>query len=213
MKLNQPKLPFSGESWHDGGMITNGTIKDFFAEKKIAYLPRTVYVDEGVRSAILRRCARVDRKGKVERERRWLGSYYSRELEEEYFPPFEIRWVNTRIGYGVYARSLLLPCAFIGEYTGYVRRKKLFFAKSSDYCFGLETHMGWPGYVIDAEKGGNMTRFLNHSQRPNLEPVAIFHKGLIRIVLRTLRRIEKGEQLTYDYGVDYWRKREDCALN
>ncbi len=194
-------------------MITNENYLEFFEKEKITFLARTFYVDEGVRDAIYKRCCRIDRKGKVERERRWLGSYYSRELEEGYLPPFEIKWVSTRVGYGVFARSALLPKAYIGEYTGYVRRKKIFCAKSSDYCFGLETHMGWLGYVIDAEKGGNMTRFLNHSEQPNLEPVAIFHKGLIRIVLRATRRIAKGEQLTYDYGVDYWRKREDRVSN
>ena len=190
-------------------MITNENYLEFFAKKKIIYLSRNEYVNEGVRTAIYKRCERIDRKRRVERERRWLGGYYSRELESEQFPSFAINWVSARVGYGVFARVDLLPRAFIGEYTGYVRRKKFFFAHSSDYCFGLETHMRWPGYVIDAEKGGNMTRFLNHSEKPNLEPVAIFHKGLIRIILRATRRIAKGEQLTYDYGVDYWRKRED----
>ena len=194
-------------------MITNENYLDFFENQKIIYLPQNEYVSESVRSAVYKRCALVDRKRKVERERRWLGGYYAKELESELFAPFEIKRMSARMGYGVFARADLLPRAFIGEYTGYVRRKKLLFAKSSDYCFGLETNMGWPGYVIDAEKGGNMTRFLNHSETPNLEPVAIFHKGLIRIILRTLHRIAKGQQLTYDYGVDYWLKREDKVSN
>ena len=194
-------------------MITNENYLEFFDKKKIIYLSRNEYVNENVRSAVYKRCSLVDRKGKVERERRWLGAYYAKELESEQFAPFEIKRMSARMGYGVFARTALLPRAFIGEYTGYVRRKKLLFAKSSDYCFGLETHMGWLGYVIDAEQGGNMTRFLNHSEKPNLEPVAIFHKGLIRIILRALRPIAKGEQLTYDYGIDYWRKREDKVSN
>lgn len=194
-------------------MITNENYLVFFEKKKIIYLSQNAYADETLREAIHKRCARAERRGRVERERKWLGSYYAKELENQLFPPFEIKWIDPRLGYGVFALSDLPRHAFIGEYTGFVRRKRLFFAKSSDYCFGLETHMGWPGYVIDAEKGGNMTRFLNHSEKPNLEPIAIFHKGLIRIILRTLRRIQKGEQLTYDYGVDYWRKREDRVPN
>ena len=196
-----------------GAMITNDNYRDFFKKQGIVYLRRNEYVSESVRQAVEKRCAKVDRKKMVERERRWLGGYYAKELENELYPPFEIKIVNVRVGYGVFAGADLLPRTFIGEYTGCVRRKKLFYARSSNYCFGLETHMGWPGYVIDAEKGGNMCRFLNHSEKPNLEPVAVFHKGLIRIILRTTRRIQKGAQLTYDYGVDYWRRREDKISN
>ena len=69
--------------------------------------------------------------------------------------------------------------------------------------------MGFWGFVIDAEKGGNLTRFINHSDQPNLEPIGVFWKGSLHIILRSLKKIQKGEQLTYDYGADYWSRRKD----
>ena len=43
-------------------------------------------------------------------------------------------------------------------------------------------------------------RYLNHSCRPNAKPV--LRKG--RIVFVALRRIAPGEEITYDYGRDYF---------
>jgi len=45
----------------------------------------------------------------------------------------------------------------------------------------------------------NVARYINHSCRPNAEPVG--RNGGIVIV--ALRRIEPGEEITYDYGKEY----------
>ncbi|HAZ15914.1 MAG TPA: SET domain-containing protein-lysine N-methyltransferase [Parachlamydiales bacterium] len=190
-------------------MIKNETLKGFFQELNVVYLPALCYVNESVRQAVERKCARAERRKKIERERKWLGGFYAKEMENELFPLFEIRWIDATIGYGVFAQEEIQPGRFVGEYTGFVRKKRLFFYKSSNYCFGLETHMGFWGFVIDAEKGGNLTRFINHSDQPNLEPIGVFWKGSLHIILRSLKKIQKGEQLTYDYGADYWSRRKD----
>ncbi len=194
-------------------MICNENFQTFLKEEGIIYLPVNAYACQEVECALMKMCARAEKRGRVEREQRWLGSYYAKELESNWHPPFEIRKVNKRIGYGVFARAPLIQHTFISEYTGYVRKKRFLFLKSSDYCFGLSTPMGWRSFVIDAKKGGNLARYLNHGDNPNVEPIAIFYRGLIRILLRTLRPVRAGEQLTYDYGEEYWRKREDCVPN
>jgi uncharacterized protein len=53
------------------------------------------------------------------------------------------------------------------------------------------------GRVIDAAHGGNAARWINHSCNPNCE--ADEEKG--RVFIKSLRSIEAGEELNYDYGL------------
>jgi len=60
-------------------------------------------------------------------------------------------------------------------------------------------------YLIDANVGGNIARWINHSCDPNCE--AVIHEDddgnprNDRVMIETLRKIRKGEELTYDYGI------------
>lgn len=49
--------------------------------------------------------------------------------------------------------------------------------------------------IIDATRGGNVSRWINHSCDPNCE--AVIEKG--RVFIHALRDIKKGEELGYDY--------------
>ena len=67
--------------------------------------------------------------------------------------------------------------------------------------------------VIDAGVGGNAARFINHSCEPNCEAVL----DRKRIFIEALREIQPGEELTYDYHLEYegryqseWRERYVC---
>ncbi len=51
-------------------------------------------------------------------------------------------------------------------------------------------------FVIDAAVGGNEARFINHSCDPNCD--AVVDGG--RIWIETIRDIEPGEELAYDYA-------------
>jgi len=51
------------------------------------------------------------------------------------------------------------------------------------------------GTVIDANRGGNSARWINHSCNPNCEPVE--EEG--RMFIDARRNIEHGDELTYDY--------------
>jgi SET domain-containing protein len=52
-------------------------------------------------------------------------------------------------------------------------------------------------HVIDALYGGNASRWINHSCRPNCEPQDL--NG--RVFIHALRPIWKGEELTFDYDL------------
>lgn len=51
--------------------------------------------------------------------------------------------------------------------------------------------------VIDATRGGNSARWINHSCRPNCEAV----DDEKRIYIEAIRDIRPGEELTYDYNL------------
>jgi uncharacterized protein len=53
------------------------------------------------------------------------------------------------------------------------------------------------GHVIDAKHGGNSSRWINHSCKPNCE--ADETGG--RVFIKALRGIKAGEELFYDYGL------------
>lgn len=60
-------------------------------------------------------------------------------------------------------------------------------------------------YIVDANRGGNIARWINHSCAPNCEAQILQHDGKDRrrdrIEICALRDIETGEELTYDYGI------------
>jgi len=59
------------------------------------------------------------------------------------------------------------------------------------YLFAIDDDV-----VIDAAVNGNEARFINHSCNPNCD--AVVDRG--RIWIETLRDIESGEELAYDYA-------------
>ncbi len=62
------------------------------------------------------------------------------------------------------------------------------------------------GQAIDGILGGNESRFINHSPKPN---VAALREDEAKIVFYSLDDIAKGEELTFDYGFD---PRHDTAV-
>ena len=67
-------------------------------------------------------------------------------------------------------------------------------ARGAKYLFELNRR-----WTIDGSPRWNVARYINHSCRPNAKPVG--RRGGIVIV--ALRRIESGEEVTYDYGRQY----------
>lgn len=60
-------------------------------------------------------------------------------------------------------------------------------------------------YLIDANVGGNVARWINHGCDPNCE--AFVHESADgdprkeRVIIEARRAIKAGEELTYDYGI------------
>ncbi len=68
------------------------------------------------------------------------------------------------------------------------------------FLFTLNDH-----YVIDANVDGNVARWINHSCAPNCRAVVEENqegkRKQDRVLIETLRQINPGEELTYDYGI------------
>lgn len=60
-------------------------------------------------------------------------------------------------------------------------------------------------YIIDANEGGNVARWLNHSCSPNCIAFVHGHESgdlkKDRVFIEALRDIKPGEELTYNYGI------------
>ena len=69
-----------------------------------------------------------------------------------------------------------------------------------------------PRVTIDGSPRSNIARYANHSCNPNAEPV--IWRG--RVFIKSLRNIKPGEEIVYDYGIDYVRNvigRSNCRCS
>lgn len=70
------------------------------------------------------------------------------------------------------------------------------------YLFAVNAH-----WLIDGQVGGNSARFVNHSCNPNCEAViwVDLHgdERKDRVFFVTTRSIRKGEELTFDYALEF----------
>jgi SET domain-containing protein len=102
-------------------------------------------------------------------------------------------------GSGVYAAKGIKRDTRIIEYVGEIISSKEADRRYDDEA--MKVHHTFLFYLdedrcIDAAKGGNESRFINHSCRPNC--VAHMKRG--RIYIYALKNIRKGDELTYDYN-------------
>lgn len=100
-------------------------------------------------------------------------------------------------GRGVFAAQDLPKGTLLIEYTGKRITSEEADEKYGDdesphtFLFLLNNDM-----VVDANYGGNSSRFINHSCSPNCEP---FEDEDERLWFETKKDIKKGEELTWDY--------------
>jgi SET domain-containing protein len=138
-----------------------------------------------------------------------LGKQFIKKIEEGYIPAVSVRFINNQVDCGLFAEESLEGRCYVGEYTGVVRKNdRRYLEPLNNYCYTYPVldEIG-RNYVIDATKG-NLTRFINHSYTPNLQPIYVFYEGFFHLIFLAIRRIEKGEQLFYNYGQNYWKLRD-----
>jgi SET domain-containing protein len=114
--------------------------------------------------------------------------------------PLIVRRQSTVHGYGVFALEPINKNKRIIDYDGELidhkeslKRETRYLKQGCIWCFTVNRR-----WVRDANVGGNLARFINHSCRPNCYSQVIGRT----IWIRAARNIEPGEELTYDYYTD-----------
>ena len=107
--------------------------------------------------------------------------------------PFRVG--RSRTGLGLYATEPIRTGKFIIEYWGPLVRWDDVDNLQSKYLFDLNKR-----WAIDGAPRANTARYINHSCKPNAVPYGV--KGKIKIYAR--RMIQPGEEITYDYGKEYF---------
>ena len=119
--------------------------------------------------------------------------------------PFRVG--RSRTGLGLFATEPIKKGTLIAEYKG--RRvtnaqADELEARGSRYMYELNSR-----WTVDGSNRRNVARYANHSCRPNAESDVIRGKrargrkgGMV--ILRAIRNIKSGDEITYDYGRDYF---------
>ncbi|XP_069047073.1 histone-lysine N-methyltransferase 2C isoform X5 [Lepisosteus oculatus] len=109
-------------------------------------------------------------------------------------------------GLGLYAARDIEKYTMVIEYIGTIirnevanRKEKLYESQNRGvYMFRIDSE-----HVIDATLTGGPARYINHSCAPNcIAEVVTFERGH-KIIISSNRRIQKGEELCYDYKFDF----------
>ena len=106
---------------------------------------------------------------------------------------FSVR--KTTRGLGLFTRAPIRRGALVVEYTGALLPAEEAYRKGGRYLF--EVNSKW---IIDGKGRENISRYINHSCKPNCEPRT---RGM-RVLIYALRKIGAGEELSYDYGKEYF---------
>jgi uncharacterized protein len=110
--------------------------------------------------------------------------------------PFRIG--RSRTGLGLFATEQIRKRTFIVEYGGEgltTEKAEKLEARGNRYLY--EVNSRW---TIDGSSRKNIGRYANHACRPNAESHLLNGK----IILRAIKTIRPGDEITYDYGRDYY---------
>lgn len=100
-------------------------------------------------------------------------------------------------GLGLFAERKIPKDAFIVEYTGPLLTAEEADKRGGKYLFEIDED-----WTIDGSSRDNLARYINHSCKPNAEVEAITDER--RLLVHALRDIQPGEEVTIDYGEEYF---------
>ena len=109
--------------------------------------------------------------------------------------PLNLLVKRSRAGLGLFAGEPIPKNACIIEYQGRALSKEEELKSRSRYLFTVNKNI-----TIEGADRSNTARYINHSCKPNAE--ATIYKN--RIFIFSLRIIKEGEEITYDYGKEYF---------
>lgn len=108
---------------------------------------------------------------------------------------FKLKVGKSKTGKGLFALEKIPKGSCIIEYVGTVVPKEDLYNKNSKYYFEVGR-----GITINGNVPWNKAKYINHSCKPNCE--ADGPRG--HVYITALKNIKEGEELTYDYGEEYF---------
>lgn len=136
----------------------------------------------------------------------------------------QIRDTGTRKGYGAYCTEPLKRGEFLGFYEGIARTREEvenshIAANNKDYLMSVDGGATvLDGYERAQDRGTFSPVHLNHEDKGTdacncVRVLSSDDDGFPpRVAFFTARPVEKGEELCFDYGENYWRGRESDKL-
>jgi SET domain-containing protein len=124
--------------------------------------------------------------------------------------PRPFRLARSRTGLGIFATRPIKKRTRIAEYKGplisneeAIRRE----GRGNRYLYEINSR-----WTVDGTPRANIARYFNHSCNPNAESYTVGK----RIFVRTIKNIEPGQEIVYDYGTDYLKNvigRSNCLCS
>ena len=112
-------------------------------------------------------------------------------------PTPEFKVFKSTSGLGLKALRKFKKGTFLIEYTGSLITNQDADRWPNRYLFRLDEF-----HTIDGSPRSNLARYINHSCRPNAQAIHDEEKKIIYIEANKVIHI--GEEITYDYGLDYF---------
>lgn len=106
---------------------------------------------------------------------------------------------KSKAGLGLFALTPFKRGDFIIEYTGELLQTEEADRRGGKYLFIINDD-----WVLDGKGREHTGRYINHSCKPNAEAESDEDARKVRILAR--KKIEPGEEITYDYGKEYWNE-------
>lgn len=194
--------------------------KTFGIDTPIHYLP-DIKVEKKIEKQFARSWKRMYRKKdpRISDYRKERFAAFFRTLlrdgsDERYCKRVEIRWIDAKVGFGVFAKEVIPPYSTLNQYTGIVMLDREV-DPNHDSTFSFTD---LKNYSIDAMHAGNWTRFINHGEERHPKTNAIawevcFEDLGPRIVFTSGKEgIKRGEQILYSYGDEYWNQKKALLL-
>jgi len=122
--------------------------------------------------------------------------------------PFRIG--RSLTGLGLFATRPIKKKSRIAEYKGRLlatKQANKIEANGNRYLYEINSR-----WTVDGTSRSNIARYANHSCNPNAETYDVKR----RVFIRALRNIKPGEEIVYDYGVDYLKNvigRSNCKCS
>lgn len=133
------------------------------------------------------------------------------QINQQYQVPLYLKYINDKVGFGVFAGAPIKEFDTISEYTGYLCVEDEH-NKEVDPTFSIDVGNYYASdsaarLYVNGKLAGNFARFINHSYIPNVHSLSVYNTldGLWHVMMHAKEDIPQDAQLLINYGPGYWQ--------